>query len=283
MSEKKEEYYLDINGVISFKEFVVSMRKGSLKNQISSILDKQFPEAEALGPIMIESVKVVVQDDCIKILPQFNRVIENEMNSDKEEYDKTAIVPTVEARPPSPVPRTSSKPSTRSKVKFEKSGHVVNELKSKLAHAMPPKAKLAGYRMPKAKSRQSESKEQKEIRDEINHVAKIRSNRNYSEMNETKNEIKSLQLKLNGNVNGIKNIFQSQQPKRIRIKKSDKKQPAESAGYIWQRDYDSTDDENIWDRIGSLFGSERGSSSRSNNHSVSSGDYCEHAMHTNCV
>ena len=63
----------------------------------------------------------------------------------------------------------------------------------------------------------------------------------------------------------------------------DKKQPAESAGYIWQRDYDSTDDENIWDRIGSLFGSERGSSSRSNNHSVSSGDYCEHAMHTNCV
>merc|ERR1719192_709924 len=239
MSEKKEEYYLDINGVISFKEFVVSMRKGSLKNQISSILDKQFPEAEALGPIMIESVKVVVQDDCIKILPQFNRVIESEINSDKEEYDKTDIVPTVEARPPSPVPRTSSKPSTRSKVKLP--------------------------------------------REQAGHVAKIRSNRNYSEMNETKNEIKSLQLKLNGNVNGIKNIFQSQQPKRIRIKKSDKKQPAESAGYIWQRDYDSTDDENIWDRIGSLFGSERGSSSRSNNHSVSSGDYCEHAMHTNCV
>jgi len=62
MSEKKEEYYLDINGVISFKEFVVSMRKGSLKNQISSILDKQFPEAEALGPIMIGTIPDVLQE-----------------------------------------------------------------------------------------------------------------------------------------------------------------------------------------------------------------------------
>ena len=44
-------------------------------------------------------------------------------------------------------------------------------------------------------------------------------------------------------------------------------------GYKWTRDYDSTDEENVWDRIGSIFG---GSTNRSGNDSVSEGDYCIH-------
>ena len=46
-----------------------------------------------------------------------------------------------------------------------------------------------------------------------------------------------------------------------------------SAGYVWHRDFDSTDDETIWDRLGSVFLDRRWSSS---NKSVSSGDYCIH-------
>jgi len=52
--------------------------------------------------------------------------------------------------------------------------------------------------------------------------------------------------------------------------------PSNSAGYRWQRDFDSTDDENIWERIGSIFSGSDRSSTRSNNPSVSSGDYCIH-------
>ena len=44
-------------------------------------------------------------------------------------------------------------------------------------------------------------------------------------------------------------------------------------GYKWTRDYDSTDEENVWDRIGSIFG---GNTDRSGNDSVSEGDYCIH-------
>ena len=44
-------------------------------------------------------------------------------------------------------------------------------------------------------------------------------------------------------------------------------------GYKWTRDYDSTDEENMWDRIGSIFG---GNTDRSGNDSVSEGDYCIH-------
>ena len=44
-------------------------------------------------------------------------------------------------------------------------------------------------------------------------------------------------------------------------------------GYKWTRDYDSTDEENVWDRIGSIFG---GNTDRSGHDSVSEGDYCIH-------
>ena len=47
----------------------------------------------------------------------------------------------------------------------------------------------------------------------------------------------------------------------------------EFLGYKWTRDYDSTDEENVWDRIGSIFG---GNTDRSGNDSVSEGDYCIH-------
>jgi hypothetical protein len=123
------------------------MRKGSLKNQINSILEKQFPEMnESLGPIMIESVKVVVQEDCVKILPQFNRVIPIEFQStfDHDEYDKMTQI---EQRPPSPVPRTSSKscpvvPAWKPSVTDAPKEHVVNELKKKLGDVVPSKSRL---------------------------------------------------------------------------------------------------------------------------------------------
>ena len=47
-----------------------------------------------------------------------------------------------------------------------------------------------------------------------------------------------------------------------------------SAGYKWERDYDSTDDESLWQRLG--FGLSLMSTPRSESNSVSSGDYCIH-------
>ena len=47
-----------------------------------------------------------------------------------------------------------------------------------------------------------------------------------------------------------------------------------SCGYKWHRDYESTDDESLWQRIG--FGLSLMSTPRSESNSVSSGDYCVH-------
>merc|ERR1719402_801725 len=55
--------------------------------------------------------------------------------------------------------------------------------------------------------------------------------------------------------------------------------PKPRQGYKWTRDYDSTDEENMWDRIGSMFGA---NTDRSGNDSVSEGDYCIHD-HRRCT
>ena len=46
-------HYLDIDGVISFKEFVMSMRKGSLNKQISDLAKNEFPSLEQIGSLII--------------------------------------------------------------------------------------------------------------------------------------------------------------------------------------------------------------------------------------
>lgn len=46
-------HYLDIDGVISFKEFVMSMRKGSLNKQISDLAKNEFSSLEQIGSLII--------------------------------------------------------------------------------------------------------------------------------------------------------------------------------------------------------------------------------------
>ena len=46
-------HYLDIDGVISFKEFVMSMRKGSLNDQIVDLAENEFPTLAQMGSLII--------------------------------------------------------------------------------------------------------------------------------------------------------------------------------------------------------------------------------------
>ena len=70
--------YLDLKGVITFKEMVSSLRKGSLRRQIEKLASDRFEVVNEMGPITIQSVKVSIEDDCIRIMPEMSLSIETE-------------------------------------------------------------------------------------------------------------------------------------------------------------------------------------------------------------
>merc|ERR1711990_398662 len=70
--------YLELDDVISFKEFVISMRKGSLQNQIRKQAMDHYGDFPDLGTITVSSVRLDLNEDGLRIIPEFNRVIENE-------------------------------------------------------------------------------------------------------------------------------------------------------------------------------------------------------------
>jgi len=84
-------HYLDIDGVISFKEFVMSMRKGSLNKQISDLANNEFPSLEQIGSLIIESVRVEIGDDCLKIIPEFTKSITISSDHEKDTFDEAPI------------------------------------------------------------------------------------------------------------------------------------------------------------------------------------------------
>merc|ERR1712137_929621 len=69
---------------ISFKEFVMSMRKGSLNKQTSDLANNEFPSLEQIGSLIIESVRVEIGDDCLKIIPEFTKSITISSDHEKE-------------------------------------------------------------------------------------------------------------------------------------------------------------------------------------------------------
>jgi len=89
------------------------------------------------------------------------------------------------------------------------------------------------------------------------------------------NELENLKRGMNGSVN---KMTRRHNQKNFKLQSAHRGKnwwmvPKPRQGYKWTRDYDSTDEENVWDRIGSIFG---GSTNRSGNDSVSEGDYCIH-------
>merc|ERR1712106_207895 len=69
---------LNLKGVITFKEMISSLRKGSLRRQIQKLADDRFDVVSEMGPITIQSVKVSIEDDCIRIMPEMAQRIETE-------------------------------------------------------------------------------------------------------------------------------------------------------------------------------------------------------------
>merc|ERR1712137_696562 len=243
---------------ISFKEFVMSMRKGSLNKQISDLANNEFPSLEQIGSLIIESVRVEIGDDCLKIIPEFTKsiTISSDHENEADTFDETPITqkqaPTVRTGSCGKYPSTvcSARRTKKRERRSQKEKHtdLLNELK----------AKTNDIKAEKTDSQKQISKRPKGCSNKHSIGAGSKNK------TKDKNEINYLRKRLNGRVS---DMVMKIEPNQM---------PSNSAGYRWQRDFDSTDDENIWERIGSIFSGSDRSSTRSNNPSVSSGDYCIH-------
>ena len=94
--------YLDLTGIISFGEFARSLAKnGKVKSQLRAIQAENFPQ-EPLKKIMVESVRVEVEPNGLRILPSLRTV---RINPDtepvtyvKREHCDHSLAPPVPAR-----------------------------------------------------------------------------------------------------------------------------------------------------------------------------------------
>ena len=73
--------------MITFKEMISSLRKGSLRRQIQKLADDRFDVVSEMGPITIQSVKVSIEEDCIRIMPEMTQRIETQ--GEKEQIPQT--------------------------------------------------------------------------------------------------------------------------------------------------------------------------------------------------
>ena len=73
--------------MITFKEMISSLRKGSLRRQIQKLADDRFDVVSEMGPITIQSVKVSIEEDCIRIMPEMTQRIETQ--GEKEQMPQT--------------------------------------------------------------------------------------------------------------------------------------------------------------------------------------------------
>merc|ERR1719427_142025 len=235
------------------------MRKGSLNNQIVDLAKNEFPTLEQIGSLVLESVRVEIGDDCLKIIPEFTKTIrssDHEKVADSSNLSKNISnqTPSVPAGPCLyPLQKTKKRERQcqnrlTKKVKptllSDKHTELLAELKLNANPTRNDKTENCEQQLPKRSKGWSEF------------GSKIKTKDN--------NDIKYLRKRLNGRVS---DIVMKIEPHKL---------PSNSVGYRWHRDFDSTDDENIWERIGSIFSGSDRSSTRSNNPSVSSGDYCIH-------
>jgi len=248
--------YLDLTGIISFGEFARSLAKnGKVKSQLRAIQAENFPQ-EPLKKIMVESVRVEVEANGLRILPSLRTV---RVNPDTEPLsyvkhdhgDSTA--PPVPARASS-LCKVSTGTSlvqdriTRLQAKNQKNP-VLNFLKSRASQKHFLERKTAAKKSPrKCRKPKEETHSDQET------------------------EIQNLQKSLRGIVARKKEKLGCIANDRRR-KNVDKRILQFSAGYRWERDFDSTDDESLWDRLSTVFSERRWSAS---NKSVTSGDYCIH-------
>ena len=232
--------------MITFKEMVSSLRKGSLRRQIEKLASDRFEVVNEMGPITIQSVKVSIEDDCIRIMPEMSLSIETE-------GEKEHVVPKRFTHQ-----CTHQKP--KRKVKRDSIG--LGQICSFFSTVNP----LSAINMTLSKEhKQHKLIEQTRIINPSAHRQAINDEleKCFASRRQAKDDNESNDKQPDNTKVSVK---------ALREKFADKLEI--SCGYKWHRDYESTDDESLWQRIG--FGLSLMSTPRSESNSVSSGDYCVH-------
>ena len=246
--------YLDLTGIISFGEFARSLAKnGKVKSQLRAIQAENFPQ-EPLKKIMVESVRVEVEANGLRILPSLRTV---RVNPDTEPLsyvkhdhgDSTA--PPVPARASS-LCKVSTGTSlvqdriTRLQAKNQKNP-VLNFLKSRASQKHFLERKTAAKKSPR-KCRKPKEETHSDQETEIQNLQK--SLRGIVARKKVTLALKKIRWKNFQEKLGC--IANDRRKKNV-----DKRILQFSAGYRWERDFDSTDDESLWDRLSTVFSERR--------------------------
>jgi len=278
--------YLELDDVISFKEFVISMRKGSLQNQIRKQAMDHYGDFPDLGTITVSSVRLDLNEDGLRIIPEFNRVIENEYEETPDALRKKTC---------SKVKESASwiKCSSHCDDVCPMGAAGCHRIKCNICRSGPPESKISLHqiretfgpqskivlpkRTPKGLTKGTSGERKKELEE----IVRVRNeerevwNATNGKGSGVYSELENLKRGMNGSVN---KMTRRHNQKNYKLQKEHRGKnwwmiPKPRQGYKWNRDFDSTDEENVWDRIGSIFG---GNTDRSGNDSVSEGDYCIH-------
>jgi len=286
--------YLELDDVISFKEFVISMRKGSLQNQIRKQAMEHYGDFPDLGSITVASVRLDLNEDGLRIIPEFNRVIENEYEQTPDTLRKKTC--------------TQLKENT-SWIKCPSDGHDMcpmgaaggrcHRMKCNICIKEPPESKISLHQIretfgpqskiviPKKATKIITKGTNSERQKELEEIVRVRNeerevwNATNGKGSGVYSELANLKRDMSGSVHKMARKH-NQKNYKLQTEHRGKNWwmvPKPRQGYKWTRDYDSTDEENMWDRIGSMFGA---NTDRSGNDSVSEGDYCIHD-HRRCT
>ena len=246
--------YLDLTGIISFGEFARSLAKnGKVKSQLRAIQAENFPQ-EPLKKIMVESVRVEVEANGLRILPSLRTV---RVNPDTEPLSYVKHDHGDSTAPPVPA-RASSlcKVSTgtslvqdriiRLQAKNQKNP-VLNFLKSRASQKHFLERKTAAKKSPR-KCRKPKEETHSDQETEIQNLQK--SLRGIVARKKVTLALKKIRWKNFQEKLGC--IANDRRKKNV-----DKRILQFSAGYRWERDFDSTDDESLWDRLSTVFSERR--------------------------
>jgi len=295
--------YLDLKGIISFKEFVSSLRKGSLRQQIEKLTTDRFHDISEIGPITIDSVKLSFEDDCVKIIPEMRKNIDAQISKEpltqsKPHYKHTC--PAVRCRDQKSISKShlNKEPEDRKKSVDENTQFLCKTRRAPIpANGIKQKTKKYVKTTSKSNGALYQNEDvHNELKQCIAERQIIVGGIERMDINEQNmNNLDYAKSKLSGNVKSIQELFSNRNvpnasgsyrkkrkkssfPMNGNVKNKISNCPPDlSAGYKWQRDYESTDDESLWQRLG--FGLNLLGTPRSETNSVSSGDFCIHDHH----
>jgi len=276
--------YLNLTGIISLKELTNALQNGKLSTQLKKIQREYFPD-RAFRRIIVESVKVDIDSNGLRITPslvqtasdashayQDTEAVSYKKNESSEATQKN-LVPAAKA-PPIPA-RSSSLYHINNCILHE--NHKEVESHQKVQDHINRFQRKSNPTISFLKSRSSQKKYNERKEQTLHHctkkVAKPKIPPRERPHSDTDADIEKLGKRLEGIVSRRKNrLLQISSDSKPRFMNQNLEKF--SCGWRWHRDFESTDDESLWDRLGSVFSSERKWSS--SNKSVTSGDYCIH-------